>query len=198
MILGLLSLVTAAGPAPAQYRRAPARHYRDDPVAMVQGWYQRYLHRNVDPSGIQTWTQSLQDGNSPAMVLGTILGSDEYIQNAGGTPRAFIRALYRDILGREPSPREYDHWLRDLRLGDYRDVASHLLTRYPQGLDPAGPPPRPYRRDYDDDHYRRPDYPSRRDDDDYDYHRPYYPYRGRPSPPPRPSPRDYDDGSYRR
>jgi hypothetical protein len=155
----LLGLLTLAGPASAQYYRG---YYRGrDPAATVQGWYLRYLHRDVDPSGIQTWTDALASGNSPTMVLSTILGSDEYVQYNGDTPEGFVRGLYLDIVGREPSSREYRYWLRKLQYEQYRDVAYEMLTRYPQGVD-SSPPPR--RSRYADDY-------------DYGYERPYYPYR---------------------
>ena len=38
------------------------------------------------------------------------LGADAYRRDAGGDDRAFLRALYRDVLAREPAEAELDDW----------------------------------------------------------------------------------------
>jgi hypothetical protein len=139
-----------------------------DPQTLVNSWYLRYLHRNADP-GAAGWVQSLRRGHSPEEVLATILSSDEYYLDAGNTPFSFIRQLYIDLFGRQPSAQEVGYWLRRLRFDSRKDIAYQLLTRYPQNWqgngvgytpgyypDPAGPnfpdPSGPYFRSYE---YRR-------------------------------------------
>src|SRR5262245_37586606 len=87
-----------------------------DPQAeLVQSWYQHFLGRSVDGSGIQTWVALLRQGVPPEDVLGGILGSPEYYRRNGGTPVGFVRGLYRDVLGREPGRDEIPQWVNQLR-----------------------------------------------------------------------------------
>ena len=74
------------------------------------------------------------------MVLAGILSSDEYYARGGNTPDGFIRTLFVDLTGRQPTPRELDYRLRRLYSGQRSDVAYEVLTRYPQSWG-QGPPP---------------------------------------------------------
>src|SRR5262249_1954274 len=78
-----------------------------DPVAVVDCWYRMYLGRTAlnDP-GSAGWINMLRRGRSPASVLSGILGCPEYFNRVGGTMPAFIRAVYRDVVGRSPTPGE--------------------------------------------------------------------------------------------
>jgi hypothetical protein len=151
-----------AGPALAQYPPYPAYPpAASDPQAMVEGWYARFLHRRAD-YGAAGWVNQLRQGQSPAHVLGIILSSEEYYLRAGGTPPAFIQALFLDLTGQQPSPAQLDGWLRRMRFMSRKDIAYQVLIRYPQAWQGAGPTyypdqpnpyPQPYYNPYD---YRRP------------------------------------------
>jgi hypothetical protein len=153
------AVVVPTAPAqnyPEQYRGYPAhqRAYPADPEALVRSWYQKYLGREVDPSGYSSWVNSLTQGSPPEAVLATILASDEYFQRAGNTPEGFIQQLFRDFVGRGPTRGEFDLWVRRVYSDDRRDIAYALLRRHPQtwgasSYDPRGESP----HDYD---YRRP------------------------------------------
>jgi len=154
ILLAPLTLLLGALPGvEAQYGRYGGAGPRDAQRTVAR-WYQRYLRRDMDPySG--SWVQALQQGQEPEQVLSGILGSDEYFQNAGGTPAAFVRRLYEDVTGRRPTPREEDTWVRQVYHRARSDVAYAVLTRNAQN--------------WDDDHdaWR----------DRHDYRRPYNPYR---------------------
>jgi hypothetical protein len=57
----------------------------------------------VDSTGLAAWLPVYKQGGVDAVVAG-ILGSTEFYQNAGGTPLAYVQALYQDILGRQMDP----------------------------------------------------------------------------------------------
>ncbi len=112
---------------------AQARPYRDNAVAVVKNWYRQYLHREAEPSGLHGWVTQLRQGQEPRYLLSIFLSDSEYYQNAGGTPRSWITALYEDLAGREPSPREMRYWLDRLEDQTYQDVADALLGRFGGG-----------------------------------------------------------------
>jgi hypothetical protein len=121
--------------------------YPANPEALVQSWYRRYLGRSVDPSGYETWVNSLYQGTPPEAVLATILASEEYYERAGATPEGFVQRLFLDLSGRRPSRGEFDHWVRRTYYGDRMDIAYALVTRYPQSWNDA-PPAYDYRRPF--------------------------------------------------
>jgi uncharacterized protein (DUF2141 family) len=78
----------------------------------INGYYETYLHRPVDPIGLQgalalLGNQQLVPGGGTLFfqVQANILGSAEYFQNRGGSTNAgFLSALYLDVLGRPIDP----------------------------------------------------------------------------------------------
>ena len=144
-----------------------------DPVAVVDSWYRMYLGRSArnDP-GSAGWINMLRRGSPPSSVLAGILGSPEYFNRVGGTMPAFIRAVYRDVVGRSPTPGELRFWLRRANTQSRRDIANDILAQNPgAGMavtlpDVVAPPPgvspgRPRDRWRRRDDYRRPSFPFR-------------------------------------
>jgi hypothetical protein len=101
----------------------------DPAVELVQSFYQRYLGRQAEPSGLQYWVTVLHQGQTPANVLASILGGDEYYLKRGSTPQGFVRGLYKDVLGRDPRPEEMDARLTalDWYQGDRIRLANDVL-----------------------------------------------------------------------
>jgi len=106
------------------------------PTVAVRNWYQHYLNREPDQSGLVAWTDSLRSGNHPALVLASILGSDEYFAKAGNTREGFVRTLFLDVAGREPTRRELGYWVNRLSVETNRDVAYAFLLNYPAAWQP--------------------------------------------------------------
>ena len=52
----------------------------------------------------------------------------EYFAAQGGTEDGFVRALYRDVLGRTPSDDEVGFWLRRLRIESRTEVAKKFVV----------------------------------------------------------------------
>ena len=109
LVLALAALLLLTTATSAQIY--PRRINDDSAVALVQSWYQRYLHRSVDPTGYQAWVGQLENGVPPRNVEAGILASDEYYQVHNSNAAQFIIGLHVDVLGRSPSRREVGIWL---------------------------------------------------------------------------------------
>jgi hypothetical protein len=125
-----LLFLIAAGFAVAAPSAAQAQGY-GDPASLVDYWYRTYLGRAPDPSGMATWVNALNQGQSADAVLSSILGNDEFYQRAGSTPEGFITLLFTDIVRQPPTPGDVDFWVRRLYTEDRHEVADELLTQHP-------------------------------------------------------------------
>jgi hypothetical protein len=108
-------------------------------VQMVQGWYAQYLHRPVDPCGLDNWVRQLRCGMSPECVQAAILGSEEYWCAHGHNPKGFVLGLYADVLGRTACEHDVHYWACRLqRCGCRKALAKEFLCAARREL--AGPP----------------------------------------------------------
>lgn len=82
-------------------------------AALVQGWYQQYLHRDAEPCGLNTWVSVLRCKGPEAVQTG-ILASDEYYHTHGCSPQGFVAGLYADVLGRTACAWEIQGWVCNL------------------------------------------------------------------------------------
>jgi hypothetical protein len=91
--------------------------------------YQQYLGRTASASDIAYWVAVRQNGASDAQVAAGFLSSPEFYGRAGNNDKAWVDALYRDLLGRGARADEEAYWLRALASGTQRaDVALGFLT----------------------------------------------------------------------
>jgi hypothetical protein len=122
LIRAALLLSLGAATAHAQY--APSYE------GLVASWYQRYLRRHPDPIGIRSHVRELARGTPVDFVEASILGSDEYWLRSGGTPEAFIVAMYRDVVGIHPPLGDLRYWVdRYLRTGSRHLLALRFLQQ---------------------------------------------------------------------
>jgi hypothetical protein len=77
---------------------------------IVTGLYQRLLNRAPDALNLNTSVSLLQSTGHQARVIALITGSNEYIQNHGGTTDSFIKGIYQDVLARSPFALEITYW----------------------------------------------------------------------------------------
>ena len=84
---------------------------------IVREHYLQLLGRQPE-SGITTsWLGLLQSaGGFEPMTIG-VLASAEYYAKSGGAGQQWVTALYRDVLGRQPDPAGWSHWLAQLQAG---------------------------------------------------------------------------------
>jgi hypothetical protein len=108
----LMTLGLGAQQARAQYEEG----------RIVEGWYQKYLHRCADGLGLDVWGGQLRAGVAPDKVLAGVLGSEEYYGLHGRCPEGFVAGLYADILGRGASREEIEGWVGRLAAGGCRET----------------------------------------------------------------------------
>jgi uncharacterized delta-60 repeat protein len=91
--------------------------------------YRRFLGRDADPDGLNTFVNLLASGGTLEQVEAVLLGSPEYLNRVGGTNDAFLTALYRDVLGRPIDPSGSSGYTFALGHGSsLADVAGAVLT----------------------------------------------------------------------
>jgi hypothetical protein len=94
--------------------------------------------------GASRWINDLQRGTNSDQVLSQILASSEYFELAGSTNEGFVRELYDDLLGREPTAAELRDLTRRLQTLKRDDVALPLI----RGAVGQPPPPKSGDADY--------------------------------------------------
>jgi subtilisin family serine protease len=87
---------------------------------LITASYRSYLGRNPDPQGLDHWLRMMASGMTIQQMEGGFVASPEYYQRAGSTPQAWVRQLYRDVLGRSASTAEVQHWVDVLARGGSR------------------------------------------------------------------------------
>jgi hypothetical protein len=96
-------------------------------IGVVNDFYQRFLGRTPDASGLQTWTNALAHGIRQEDIIVNLLSSPEYYARNGSTDIGFIDGLYRDLLGRTTAPVEINFWT-GLAAASRASVAQALVT----------------------------------------------------------------------
>jgi hypothetical protein len=102
---------------------------------IIDDLYQRVLGRPADAEGKRYWLDVLASGVRVEDVGVQFYGSDEYYRKMGG-PEPYVRALYDNLLHREPDASGLSYWaglLRDRRAmppdvadGFYKSIESRL------------------------------------------------------------------------
>jgi len=82
----------------------------DPQYELVQSWYQHYLHRSGNVNELSGWVSLMNRGSGPEDIEASILGSDEFLNAHGGTPEGLARGLFDEVLGRRPTPGEFQRW----------------------------------------------------------------------------------------
>jgi hypothetical protein len=124
----VLAVVLAATPVEAQTTKE-----------LTDAVYRRYFGRNADPGAVEIWARSIREGIDPLELEAGFLSTVEYYDRAGGTNHAFIRAVFRDLVGPASSRQDVNGWVRFLedRGGDAAaraEVALELLKQTGAGV----------------------------------------------------------------
>ena len=83
----------------------------------VQSLYQSILGRAADSQGLNAWVNFLGNGGTEAQVEAEVMGSEEFVNNHGGTAAGFVQGVYDDLLGRDPDPAGGAAWVNLLNAG---------------------------------------------------------------------------------
>lgn len=87
---------------------------------VVDRAYEQYLGRTADAVGLQYWSRQLAAGMTDEQLEAQFIGSSEYYQHAGGTDKAWVDAMYFDLLGRLPDAQGEAYWVSTLANGASR------------------------------------------------------------------------------
>jgi len=118
----LAHVVHADGPVALTRRLALSPEWAG---VRIDELYREVLGRAPEPGGQSYWLRQLAGGRTLESVAAAFHGSDERYARVGGTPGAFVDALYRELLGREPDAGGRRAWVDRLRGGMSRtDVAA--------------------------------------------------------------------------
>jgi hypothetical protein len=84
-------------------------------TTLLDGFYQRYLGRHIDGSGLSTWLRQLQGGATQEQIEAALLTSGEYQQRVarqyGDPNQGFILGLYRHVLNRSALDGDVNSWI---------------------------------------------------------------------------------------
>lgn len=91
---------------------------------IINDLYNAYLGRNVDSGGLAYWLSVWAANNGPEKVQAGIIGSLEYFVKSGATPAnpaPWVKALYKNLLNRDPSASELADWTAIVLKGASRE-----------------------------------------------------------------------------
>ena len=91
--------------------------------AMVDRFYRSTLGRVPDAEGRAYWVARIRSGHSPAEVAAHFFASEEYFQSTGGRNDAWVRDLYRQLLGRPGDAEGAAHWVDRIHRSGREPVA---------------------------------------------------------------------------
>ena len=100
---------------------------------LIRGWYRDYLGRQVGPE-LTAWLQMLRGGMPALDMQAAILGSDEYYNQIGRDPQAFITETLQAVTWTQPSTADLRRWTDRLTVlrGDRLALAREILQTYGQ------------------------------------------------------------------
>jgi hypothetical protein len=107
-------------------------HSREYYANFVTYAYQRYLGRNPDAMGLNSWVTQMQHGLTDEQLEAGFLGSREYIARHGGNDRAWVIGMYQDLLYRTPQEQEVDLWVNALAAGAQPASVAHGFAASPE------------------------------------------------------------------
>ncbi|HEX7378627.1 MAG TPA: DUF4214 domain-containing protein [Pirellulales bacterium] len=78
---------------------------------IIGGYYTHFLLRPADAAGLAYWKGVWHATGGPEQIKADFASSPEFYNSVGGTPGAWINALYNRVLGRAPDPAGDSYWL---------------------------------------------------------------------------------------
>jgi streptogramin lyase len=94
--------------------------------------YERYLGRAPDATGLSGWVSAMLNGLTDEQLEAGFIGSSEFYQHSGGTNRAWVDALYLDLLGRPADPASEAAWVQALVNGMARSTVAYYFAASPE------------------------------------------------------------------
>jgi hypothetical protein len=95
--------------------------------------YSRYLGRTPDAAGLSGWVGAMLSGSvTDEQLEAEFIGSPEYINDHGGSGAGWIRGMYQDLLGRQPSDAEVQAWAAFLNQGGSTTTVAYEFAASPE------------------------------------------------------------------
>ena len=89
--------------------------------------FRRFLKRQADSSGRSYWISAIRNGKSLRKFRAQLFGSNEYFTKAGANTTSFVRAAYRDVLGRFPDRSGEAYWVHKIDTGTERGAVANAF-----------------------------------------------------------------------
>lgn len=87
-------------------------------IAPTTRLYLAYFDRWPDDSGLSYWVDVYRNGYGLVAISTEFALSPEFVNTYGALDdRAFVNLVYRNVLGREPDQRGFDHWMSRMNAG---------------------------------------------------------------------------------
>jgi hypothetical protein len=101
-------------------------------ATIVKPVYVQFLGRNADATGLSYWVSLMQSGLNDEALEARFIGSSEYYQHSGNTDRAWLDAMYSDLLGRRPDIQGETYWVDQLANGADRSTVALGFAASPE------------------------------------------------------------------
>jgi len=112
-------------PDAAQLFTQSTEHYTD----LIIDDYRSILGRMPAQSEINGWLAAIsRSGLTDEQVMAGFLASNEFYQRAGGTNKAWVDAVYQQVLGRQADPGGESLWLQSLSSGKSLYTVADAIT----------------------------------------------------------------------
>ncbi|MEX2558743.1 MAG: DUF4214 domain-containing protein, partial [Pirellulales bacterium] len=102
---------------------------------IIDGLYRQYLGRAADNAGIDFWIGVWNANGGPEHVQAGIIGSREFYRFSGNTDAGWVKALYKNVLGREVDEAGLKHWVKYIRSHSKQSVVLGFVTSDEYRLD---------------------------------------------------------------
>lgn len=129
IVLRLDRVAAPMGPLPVALQLArSAEHYQ----GLARDFYTEYLGRAADAAGLAYWSQQLQAGITVEAAEANFLATPEFMAAHGNGGRAWVDAVYEEVLHRHGDSGGLDYWEGLLRSGVSPVVVAHGIAASPE------------------------------------------------------------------
>lgn len=100
---------------------------------VIDADFQRYLNRPVDSASLAALVSLMRARLSDETLESILVGSQEFYLRNGGTNKAWVDALYQDVLGRPADSFSEAYLVAALNIGINRQSIAYLFATSPEG-----------------------------------------------------------------
>jgi hypothetical protein len=101
-------------------------------AAIITPAYQRFLGRTPDAAGLAYWVSQMQKGLTDEQLEAGFIGSAEFYNVSGATNKAWVDAMYQQLLGRPADGTGETFWTQQLQNGQLRTAVALGFAASPE------------------------------------------------------------------